>query len=52
MEAFCNHIQVEFNPYAWQLHRLEVYENLKPVGEDEPVDLSTLVPLDYETEAI
>lgn len=49
MEAFCNHLQVEFNPFAWQLHRLEVYENLKPVGEDEPVDLTTFVPLDSET---
>jgi len=52
MEAFCNHLNVEFNPYAWQLHRLEVYENLKPVGENEPVDLTTLVPLDSEVETI
>lgn len=52
MEAFCNYLQVEFNPYAWQLHRLEVYENLKPVGDNEPVDLSTLVPLDRETEVM
>ena len=52
MEAFCNYLNVEFNPYAWQLHRLEVYENLKPVGEEEPVDLTTLVPLDSEVETI
>lgn len=52
MEAFCNSLGEEFNPYAWQLHRLEVYENLKPVGENDPVDLSTLVPLDSETKEI
>lgn len=52
MEAFCNYLQVEYHPFAWQLHRLELYENLKPVGEEEPVDLSTLVPLDFETTEI
>lgn len=52
LEAFCNFLNVTYEPFAWQLHRLEVYENLKPVGEDEPVDITTLVPLDYETEEI
>ena len=52
MEAFCNYINVEYNPFAWQLHRLEVYESLCPVNEDEAVDLSKLVPLDYETTEI
>lgn len=25
MEAFCRHINIEYNPYAWQVHRLEMY---------------------------
>ncbi|TAH66098.1 MAG: DUF2344 domain-containing protein [Anaerolineaceae bacterium] len=25
MEAFCNENKVPFNPYAWQVHRLEIY---------------------------
>ena len=49
MEAFCKFAEVEYNPYAWQIHRLEVYENLAPVAEGETIDLTKLVPLDYET---
>lgn len=54
MEAFCEYLQVEFNPFAYQMHRMEVYENLKSVSKDseETVDISTLVPLDYETTQI
>lgn len=25
MEAFCNYINIDYNPYAWQVHRLEIY---------------------------
>lgn len=25
MEAFCNEYGIDYNPYAWQVHRLEIY---------------------------
>lgn len=50
LEAFCQHIGVEFNPYAWQLHRLEVYESLTPVTENVFPDIKDLVALDAQTE--
>ena len=25
MEAFCNENGISYNPYAWQVHRLEIY---------------------------
>ena len=52
LEAFCNYLNVPFNEYAWQLHRIELYENLRPGKEEDPVDLTALVPLDYETRKI
>ena len=52
LEAFSNYLGVEYNPYAYQIHRLEVYENLQPVSENERPDLTKLVPLDYKTTEI
>lgn len=41
MEAFCNDHGIGYNPYAWQIHRLEIYTRDK--------DSERLIPLDrYE----
>lgn len=37
MEAFCNEINIPYNPFAWQVHRLELYtwdDNWKDAGKD------------------
>lgn len=33
MEAFCNEYQIEYNPYAWQVHRLELYATDEEIGK-------------------
>lgn len=38
MEAFCNHLGIEFRAFAWQVHRLEVYTREE--------DTNKLIPLD------
>lgn len=41
MEAFCNEYKISYNPYAWQVHRLEMYtrdektKKLIPLGHLE-----------------
>lgn len=52
LEAFCKYLGVEFNPYAWQLHRCEVYESLTPVTENVLADITSLVALDAQTEVM
>ncbi|WMJ88139.1 TIGR03936 family radical SAM-associated protein [Anaerocolumna sp. MB42-C2] len=40
MEAFCNYAEVEFKPFAFQVHRLEVYADLSDENNRK------LIPLD------
>ena len=39
MEAFCNENGIEYNPYAWQVHRIEMYT------DDDKTD--RLIPLNH-----
>ena len=32
MEAFCNENDIDYNPYAWQVHRLEIYTGDEATG--------------------
>lgn len=50
MEAFCQYIDRTFLPFAYQLHRMEVYADLNGDSKAEPEDYGKnrqLVPLDY-----
>jgi len=38
MEAFCIENQIEYNPYAWQVHRLEMYAKDGKTGKLVPLD--------------
>lgn len=49
MEAFANFIGAKYNEFAFQMHRIEVYEDLSGATE-ENLENKKLVPLDYETE--
>ena len=48
MEAFSNFVGAKFNEFAYQVHRIEVYEELDG-GDTETINVEKLVPLDYET---
>lgn len=45
MEAFCNYVGVEYNKFAFHVHRMEIYAN---VGEEENRSLVTLENLGEE----
>lgn len=40
MEAFCRYAEIPYNPFAFQVHRLEIYKEYEE-------DNNKLVPLDY-----
>lgn len=50
MEAFCNHIGVEYNEFAYQVHRMEMYADLNAekgqVNANDGDVTRNLVPLD------
>jgi radical SAM-linked protein len=50
MEAFCNHIGVEYNEFAYQVHRMEMYADLNAekgqVNANDGDATRNLVPLD------
>lgn len=55
MEAFCNYIHVPFCPFAYQIHRMEMYADLNGNTKVEPEDYGKnrkLVPLEYFGHAI
>lgn len=50
MEAFCQYIQIPFQPFAYQIHRMEVYADLNGDNKVEPEEYGKnrkLVTLDY-----
>ncbi|CRZ34405.1 radical SAM-linked protein [Herbinix hemicellulosilytica] len=38
MEAFCQEFDIDYNPYAWQVHRLELYTEEEDSGKLIPLD--------------
>lgn len=38
MEAFCNEHGISYNPYAWQVHRLEIYTRDETTGKLTSLD--------------
>jgi hypothetical protein len=38
MEAFCNEKNISYNPYAWQVHRLEIYKRDEMTMKLIPLD--------------
>ena len=38
MEAFCNEKDISYNPYAWQVHRLEIYKRDEMTKKLIPLD--------------
>lgn len=42
MEAFCNYCSIEFQPFMFQIHRLDVYSNIGTEIERDLVPLSQL----------
>ncbi|BCN30691.1 TIGR03936 family radical SAM-associated protein [Anaeromicropila herbilytica] len=42
MEAFCNSISIEYNPFAYQVHRIEIYADLGDESERKLVSLQDL----------
>lgn len=39
IEAFCNNYGIDFNPYAWQVHRLELYTRDEKTKKIIPLDM-------------
>ncbi len=50
MEAFCQYIQIPFQPFAYQIHRMEVYADLQEDNKGTPEEYGKnrkLVSLEY-----
>lgn len=50
MEAFCQYIQMPFDPLSYQIHRMEVYADLNWSSKDKPEEYGrnrNLVSLEY-----
>lgn len=48
MEAFCSYANIEYEPFAYQVHRMEVYADKNSMGkkvENETIQVRDLIPL-------
>ena len=46
MEAFCQYMKLEYNPFAYQVHRMEVYAN-DVIKQEKEAGKRNLVPLSH-----